>query len=291
VQGLDEEELLNKKLKEARGSLMLAYNALNDSYDRTAEQRSFLSEMSTSDVVEAKTASKQSTEKQKERMLKEKAAQAMGKTGSANGMDVKGLLDPKQAVAAYHVQRSHLLTVVRFLLPLFLRIPAKLHTFLGGSQQVGHHTMPRAALPPAHSRCVYCWRIPEACTFLGVVHTRHGTRLLLPSGKLFGAHEQWHITNPNNVAIFWGARAGRVQGGEAEGDHGAPRYQDFCRADVPLLRVHLRVYLLHLHPHPLRHGRPQQGAEKLQLLCPLCRGARHGEYALLRLLALRKAHQ
>jgi hypothetical protein len=179
VQGLDEEELLNKKLKEARGSLMLAYNALNDSYDRTAEQRSFLSEMSTSDVVEAKTASKQSTEKQKERMLKEKAAQAMGKTGSENGMDVKGLLDPKQAVAAYHVQRSHLLTVVRFLLPLFLRIPAKLHAFLGGSHKVGHHTM------PFRHGTFSCLFIPQICTSVCTFSTSSGC---VPRAALPPAH-------------------------------------------------------------------------------------------------------
>jgi hypothetical protein len=121
LQVLDEEELLNKKLKEARGSLMSAYNTLNESYDRVAEHRSYLSEMSISDAGDGKATSKNSSEKQKERVLKERAAQAIGKNGSESGMDVNGLLDPKQAVAAYHVQRSHLLTVVR-LLPILLAI-------------------------------------------------------------------------------------------------------------------------------------------------------------------------
>jgi hypothetical protein len=116
MQGLDEEELLQKKLHEARGSLMTAYNALNDSYERSAiPHRSFPSEMSMSDQGDNKSGSKQS-EKQKEQIRREKEANAMGKAaGGGSGMDVKGLLDPKQAVAAYHVQRSHLLTVVRLL--------------------------------------------------------------------------------------------------------------------------------------------------------------------------------
>jgi hypothetical protein len=42
----DETELLNKKLKEAHGSLMLVYNTLNKSYDCAAEQGSCPSEMS-----------------------------------------------------------------------------------------------------------------------------------------------------------------------------------------------------------------------------------------------------
>jgi hypothetical protein len=133
---IDEEELLNRKLLDARGSLAAAYAALNDNYERSMaigsnappeiamsgdhdsadHDPSHKSGKASSLSYSEKSALKGEIKRLQDLQVAHEQREKNG--GIEGAMGHSDYTDPRQQVAAYHVQRSHLLTVVRCSLPL-----------------------------------------------------------------------------------------------------------------------------------------------------------------------------
>lgn len=129
----DDGDALENKLGEAKGSLAAAYAALNRNYDEQRKGGDQTRSNTLSDVARTYVGTNSPGGSDKNKLIpgsnrssgtsrpdrSERGGNGLGKFLETEDLEKLNMLAAAQKVAAYHVQQSPLLTVVRTLLSLF----------------------------------------------------------------------------------------------------------------------------------------------------------------------------